>query len=112
MSEANVTGTLLVGEGVFMKGSIKVPGLATVDGKIDGDISADTIYVTANGSINGTTTADHIRVGGVLTETTVSNKSLVIESVGVVTGSITYSEMEIKKGGSMQGNLMKVKKGY
>ena len=47
-----------------------------------------------------------------LTDTTVANKTLVIESVGIITGSITYADLEIKKGGSMQGNLMKVKKGY
>ena len=43
MADTNSPGTLMVGEGVFMKGTIKVPGVATVDGKIEGVISADTI---------------------------------------------------------------------
>ena len=109
MSDTNSPGTLLVGEGVFMKGTIKVPGIATVDGKIEGVISADTIYVTGNGAINGKTTANHIRVGGELTDTTIANKTLVVESVGKVTGSVTYADLEIKKGGTLEGNLLKVK---
>jgi cytoskeletal protein CcmA (bactofilin family) len=111
MADTNPAGTLLVGEGVFMKGTMKVPGQATIDGKIEGTISADTIYITANGAIKGHTTADHIRVGGELTDTTVANKTLVVESVGVIAGSITYAELEIKKGGSLQGSIFKVKDG-
>jgi cytoskeletal protein CcmA (bactofilin family) len=111
MSDTNSPGTLLVGEGVFMKGTIKVPGIATVDGKIEGVISADTIYVTGNGAINGKTAANHIRVGGELTDTTIANKTLVVESVGKVTGSITYADLEIKKGGTLEGNIYKVKDG-
>ena len=111
MSDTNPVGTLLVGEGVSMNGTIIVPGLATIDGKIDGSITADTIYLTGNGSIKGKTTANHIRVSGVLTDTTVSNKTLVIETAGVIAGSITYAELEIKKGGSLQGTIYKGKEG-
>lgn len=92
-----------------MNGTIKVPGLATIDGKIEGAITADTIYITANGAVKGKTTANHIRVGGELTDTTVANKTLVIESVGTISGSITYADLEIKKGGSLQGSIVKVK---
>lgn len=111
MADTNPVGTLLVGEGVFMNGTIKVPGLATIDGKIEGAITADTIYITANGAIKGKTTANHIRVGGELTDTTVANKTLVIESVGTISGSITYADLEIKKGGSLQGSILKIKDG-
>ena len=111
MVESNPVGTLLVGEGVFMNGTIKVPGIATIDGKIEGAITADTIFITANGAVKGKTTANHIRVGGELTDTTVANKTLVIESAGTISGSITYADLEIKKGGSLQGNILKVSEG-
>ena len=111
MAESNPVGTLLVGEGVFMNGTIKVPGIATIDGKIEGAITADTIFITANGAVKGKTTANHIRVGGELTDTTVANKTLVIESAGTISGSITYADLEIKKGGSLQGNILKVSEG-
>lgn len=94
-----------------MKGTIKVPGIATIDGKIEGVVTADTIYVTANGAINGRTAANHIRVGGELTDTTVANRTLVVESMGKILGSITYADLEIKKGGTLQGDIHKVKDG-
>ena len=108
MADTNTPGTLLVGEGVFMKGSMRVPGLATIDGKLEGELTADTVHIQTNGSMNGRTTASHVKVAGAVTDTTIANKTLVIESSGLIAGSITYTELEIKKGGSLQGSINKV----
>jgi cytoskeletal protein CcmA (bactofilin family) len=43
-----------------------------------------------------------------VTDTTIANKTLVIESTGLIAGSITYEDLEIKKGGSLQGSINKV----
>jgi cytoskeletal protein CcmA (bactofilin family) len=85
-----------------------VPGLATIDGKLEGELTADTVHIQTNGSMNGRTTASHVKVAGALTDTTIANKTLVIESSGLIAGSITYAELEIKKGGSLQGSINKV----
>ena len=108
MADTNTPGSLLVGEGVFMKGSMRVPGLATIDGKLEGELTADTVHIQTNGSMNGRTTASHVKVAGAVTDTTIANKTLVIESSGLIAGSITYAELEIKKGGSLQGSINKV----
>lgn len=108
MAEINAPGSLLVGEGVYMKGSMRVPGIASVDGKMEGELTADTVFIQPNGSMDGFTTANHVRVAGTLTNNTVANRTLVIESSGVISGAITYEELEIKKGGSLQGGIHKV----
>ena len=108
MADTNTPGSLLVGEGVFMKGSMRVPGLASIDGKLEGELTADTVHIQTNGSMNGRTTASHVRVAGAVTDTTIANKTLVIESSGLIAGSITYTELEIKRGGSLQGSINKV----
>ncbi len=108
MAEIHAAGSLLVGEGVFMKGTMRVPGVASVDGKLEGELSADSVFIQQNGSMNGQTTANHVRVAGTLTDTTIANRTLVVESTGLVAGSITYQELEIKKGGSLQGGIYKV----
>ncbi len=108
MADTNTPGSLLVGEGVFMKGSMRVPGLATIDGKLEGELTADTVHIQTNGSMNGRTTASHVKVAGAVTDTTIANKTLVIESSGLIAGSITYTELEIKKGGSLQGSINKL----
>lgn len=98
-------GNLAVGEGVRMKGNLSVPGEAIVDGQIEGVLTAQSVFVTDNGAIQGTTTADHVRVSGRVSETTVANKTLLIESTGVATGNIAYADLEIRKGGDIQGNI-------
>lgn len=108
MADINTPGSLLVGEGVFMKGSMRVPGTASIDGKLEGDLTADTVIIQNNGSMDGRTTANHVRVAGQLNNTTIANKTLVIESSGRIAGSITYEELEIKKGGSLMGGIYKV----
>lgn len=91
-----------------MKGSMRVPGTASIDGKLEGDLTADTVIVQNNGSMDGRTTANHVRVAGQLNNTTIANKTLVIESSGRIAGSITYEELEIKKGGTLMGGIYKV----
>lgn len=108
MAEINAPGSLLVGEGVYMKGAMRVPGIASIDGKMEGELTADTVFIQPNGSMDGVTTANHVRVAGALTNTTVANRTLVIESSGLIAGAITYEELEIKKGGSLQGGIHKV----
>jgi cytoskeletal protein CcmA (bactofilin family) len=108
MADTNTPGSLLVGEGVFMKGSMRVPGVASIDGKLEGELTADTVFIQPNGSMNGRTTASHVKVAGSLTDTTIANKTLVIDSSGLISGNITYAELEIKKGGSLQGAISKV----
>ena len=110
MADTNPPGSLFVGDGVFMQGSMTVPGLASVDGKLQGQLTADVVAIQSNGSIDGKTTANHIKVAGSLTDTTVANRTLVVESSGLIAGSITYAEMEIKKGGSLQGSIHKIGK--
>lgn len=108
MADTNTPGSLLVGEGVFMKGSMQVPGLATIDGKLEGELTADTVHIQTNGSMNGRTTASHVKVAGAVTDTTIANKTLIIESTGLIAGSITYEDLEIRKGGTLQGTISKV----
>lgn len=108
MAEIHAAGSLLVGEGVYMKGTMRVPGVASVDGKLEGELSADSVFIQQNGSMDGQTTANHVRVAGTLTDTTVANRTLVVEATGLIAGSITYQELEIKKGGSLQGGIYKV----
>ena len=107
MADTTPPGSLFVGDGVYMQGTMNVPGLASVDGKLEGQLTADVIAIQTNGSVDGKTTANHIKVAGSLTDTAVANKTLLVESTGVIAGSVTYTEMEIKKGGSIRGSIYK-----
>ena len=104
MSE-NIKGDLFIGAGVIATGSLSAPGLIEVDGTVNGIVNARSINVTTNGVVTGTSTADQIRVAGKLLETSVAHQSLLIETSGQVAGKINYGDLEIRKGGSISGDI-------
>ena len=104
MSEST-KGNLLIGSGVIAKGSLTAPGLIEVDGTVEGVINAHAVNVTDQGIVSGTSTATHIRVAGKLLETSTAHQSLLIESTGLVSGKIHYGDLEIRKGGQLQGDI-------
>ncbi len=97
-----VKGDLLVGQGVIMNGTLTVPGLAEVDGQIDGVLKANSINVTNNGVITGSSSAQHIRVAGAINNDISAEVSLLVESSGKVAGNIAYADLEIRRGGDLQ----------
>ena len=104
MSE-NIKGNLQIGAGVIARGSLTAPGLIEIDGDVDGVVNARAVDITINGVVTGNTTADNIRVAGQLMDTSTAHHSLMIESTGQVNGTITYGDLEIRKGGNIAGDI-------
>jgi len=111
MADASENGCLIVGEGVKLNGSFVVPNSASIAGTIEGDLTAREILVGSTGVLKGKITADLVDVSGEVHENITSNKSLFIRSTGKISGTIQYAEIEIEKGGDMQGNLGKIEAG-
>ncbi len=111
MADVKENGCLVVGEGVKLSGSFIVPNSASVFGTIEGDLTAREIQVGATGIVKGRVVADLLDVRGEVHEHITSNKALFIRSTGKLTGEIQYAEIEIEKGGNMQGSLSKVESG-
>ena len=101
----NTKGNLFIGAGVVATGTMTATGLIDIDGTVSGVITAKSINVTNNGLVTGTTTADVIRVAGKIQENTIAHNSLLIEATGQVTGNISYGDLEIRKGGNLQGSI-------
>jgi len=108
MPEQNQNGCLIVGEGVSLSGKFSVPDIASISGQIEGELNAREITVGVSGVLKGKVVADIIDVRGEIHEDIVSNKSLLIRSSGKVNGNISYLELEIEKGGDVQGVLTKL----
>lgn len=105
----NPKGDLYVGSGVKMTGNVIAPGLAEIDGTFDGVIKAQSVNVTSHGIINGTTEAKHIRVEGQVNQTLKAEGTLLIESSGRVSGDVSYADLEIRRGGDIQGSITIIK---
>jgi cytoskeletal protein CcmA (bactofilin family) len=85
-----------------------VPDIASVSGSIEGEITARELIVASSGVIKGKVTADIIDLRGEIHDTLTAKKSLFIRSTGKALGSVQYAEIEIEKGGDLQGSLQKI----
>lgn len=103
--------SVVIGDGVIVKGVFFVPSKAVINGVIEGDLTAEEVLIGTTGKITGRISAKVIDVRGQLHNTVVSEKSLIIRSTGKITGKIHYVEIEIEKGGEVEGTLTQALEG-
>jgi len=92
--------SVVIGDGVIVKGTFVVPSKAIVNGVIEGDLTAEEVLIGPTGKISGRISAKVIDVRGELHNTIISEKSLIVRSTGRIAGKVHYSEIEIEKGGN------------
>jgi cytoskeletal protein CcmA (bactofilin family) len=105
MAESNQQGCLFVGEGVVLKGNFDIPDIASISGVIEGELTAKQVIVEASGVIRGKVTGESVDVRGEIAEHLTATRSLIIRPSGKVSGAISYTEIEIEKGGQIYGDL-------
>lgn len=93
-----------IGQGVVVQGVMKVPGSVQVDGTFSGELTAETLIVGQAGQVSGVISANRVEVLGKV-EQQLNATHLLIRSTGAVTGSAAYSELEIERGGVMDGKI-------
>ena len=97
--------SVVIGDGVVVKGAFTVPSKAVINGVIEGDLTAEEVLIGPTGRITGRVSAKVIDVRGQLHNTIVCEKSLIVRTTGKIVGKIHYSEIEIEKGGEIEGAL-------
>jgi len=112
MADNNQNGCLTVGEGVKLTGTFVVPDIASISGTIEGELTAREILVGSTGVLKGKVTAEVVDVRGEIHDHLSAKKSLFIRSTGKVIGTVQYAEIEIEKGGEIEGTLIKSDGGY
>jgi len=104
-------GNIMIGEGVNAVGNFSVPGLALIEGSFHGDLTADELVVGVNGQLVGNVKARQAEVlGETRQELQVSGK-LIVRKTGRVHGTAAYGELEVERGGSLQGALRSIQDG-
>lgn len=97
--------SIVIGEGVEAKGIFKVPGRAIINGSVEGELIAKDIFVGPTGKAVGKFKAEVADVRGEVHDTIVTTQSLLVRSTGKISGSIFYRELEIEKGGEIEGEM-------
>lgn len=110
-SKGDSPGNLTIGEGVKVVGHLVVPGIAVINGTLEGGLQAGELLVGPQGSLSGQVAVRSADIHGATYDTLVASEFLCVRSTGVVNGKAHYGEIEIEKGGVIQGVIAPVGKG-
>ena len=105
MSDINERGCLVVGEGVSITGTLSIPGKLTIDGQIDGDISANEVQVGESGKITGKLSVAIADVRGELVDSISVAEMLILRGTAKVRGNVVYNTLQIEQGAVIEGTL-------
>jgi len=96
----------VLGPETHFQGTIRSKGAIRVDGRIEGGISAEDIYIGENGEIQGDLSAKDIIVGGKVTGNIMASNSLELRQHSQVFGDIRTAQLSISEGSVFEGNCV------
>jgi cytoskeletal protein CcmA (bactofilin family) len=105
MKHENTRGNLIIGEGVEISGTIVCPGTITIDGTLNGSLTAAELHVGPSGRINGEVVAGAAVVHGEIEPSLVCRGKLVVCASGRVTGAVQFQQLEVETGGQLIGKV-------
>ena len=88
-----------------------MPEKAVISGTLEGELTAKEINVLQTGVVRGKIVADVVDISGQVFDALTSKRSLFVRSSGVLTGTVKYAELEIEKGGRLEGQLDRFSEG-
>jgi cytoskeletal protein CcmA (bactofilin family) len=99
------SGNIVIGEGVAVNGTLKVPGKATVNGTLEGELVADELTVGPKGSVLGKVHARLADVHGKTYDSITASEHLIVRSTGQIHGTASYGKIEMERGGLISGSI-------
>jgi len=96
---------LYVGLGVKLKGEISGCDLMRVEGVFEGTAQARQLVLCAGGSFVGTAQIDEAEVEGSFDGTLHVRGRLFLRSKGLIVGNFSYGQLEIERGGQIDGQI-------
>ena len=95
---------IVIGPESSVTGSLSTPGLARIDGNVEGNIAADWLIVGETGSVKGDAISRGTMVAGRLEGNIRANESVEIGSKGIVEGDIYTTKLSITEGACFDGH--------
>ena len=97
---------VVIGAETVIKGEISSKGTVRIDGRLEGDISADCVIIGGSGAIVGDVTAKSFIAGGKLQGNVRSSEAVEILPGGEINGDIVTSKLSIAEGAVFEGRSM------
>jgi len=105
MKHDNMQGNLIIGEGVEISGVIVCPGIVTVDGSLQGKLTAAELRVGPSGRIDGEVSAGIAIVRGEVGPHLNCSDKLVVSATGKICGVVSFQQLEVELGGQIVGKI-------
>ncbi|MFN3701190.1 MAG: polymer-forming cytoskeletal protein [Alphaproteobacteria bacterium] len=103
---------LVIGQGITMSGEIEHCDVLLVEGTIEAALKgAKMLEISESGTFYGTVEIDEANISGRFEGDLTVNGRLRVHSCGVITGSISYKELQIEAGAVIDGKLTPLKEG-
>jgi len=91
-------------------GDLEFPGLVEVLGRIDGQVSADSVLIGEQGEVEGSITAKSIAIKGKVKGEIVGG-FVTLHTGAKMSGEITYQQLVVESGAQVNGRIHKAKSG-
>lgn len=104
-SEPTTQGTLIVGEGIQVRGEIQSCTSLIVEGRVEASLEAAELTVREGGVYDGTAVVGSACIGGSFSGALTVKGLLKVESGGRVSGTLRYRELQIEQGGRLSGDV-------
>lgn len=101
-------GNILVGEGVSVKGTFRVPNRAVINGSLEGELEAEELEIGKEGKLVGTVKVKRADVHGETHNDLFASEHLIVRASGRIHGKATYGLIEIERGGVIHGKVTPV----
>jgi cytoskeletal protein CcmA (bactofilin family) len=102
-------GRTVLASDIRLSGDLSSSGTVEILGQVNGDISAQTLIVGAEGQVKGSVRAETVEVRGHL-EGKVSCLTFTLRSSAIVTAEVNYDVLMIESGAQIDGRFAHAKK--
>lgn len=92
-----------IGKTTEFTGEIRSKGTLRIDGKIDGNLKVDILFVGEKALIKGNIEAKKVIVGGVIEGNLKATDTVEVRQKGKVNGDIVTSKLVVQEGGVING---------
>ncbi len=95
---------IIIGPESSVTGNLSTPGIARIDGNVEGNIAADWLIVGETGCMKGDAVSRGTMVAGKLEGSIRASESVEIGSKGIVAGDIYTTKLSISEGACFDGH--------
>jgi cytoskeletal protein CcmA (bactofilin family) len=96
-------GTLIVGEGIHLKGTLEGCDTLIVQGQVRASFKARSLVVAKGGLCVGDVEAENAEIAGIFDGMLAVRECLKVRSTGHVAGTIHYGRISMEEGGEISG---------